>query len=72
LFLTREKKEDRKRIINQITERVNLIERAETMPPLLIFPEGTATNGKALLQFKKGAFKDLKPIKIYAFKIPYN
>jgi hypothetical protein len=30
------------------------------------------TNGKALLEFKKGAFKDLKPMKIIAFKIPYN
>jgi len=26
------------------------------MPALCIFPEGTASNGKALLTFKKGAF----------------
>ena len=48
------------------------IEKEETMPPLAVFPEGTLTNGTALLQFKKGAFKDLKPMKIIAFKIPYN
>ncbi len=49
LFLKRHKKEDKIRVIKQITERMNLIEREETMPQLSIFPEGTLTNGKALL-----------------------
>lgn len=50
------------------------------MPQLTVFPEGTVTNGRALLTFKKGAFKDLKPVKIYVTKfddahdyfIPWN
>ena len=36
----------------KITKRLNLIEKEETMPPLAIYPEGTVTNGKALIEFK--------------------
>lgn len=28
----------------------------------MIFPEGTVTNGKYLIQFKKGAFMSLNPV----------
>ena len=42
------------------------------MPPLAIFPEGTVSNGTGLLTFKKGAFKDFKPMKVLAFKVPYT
>ena len=49
MFIKRLKKKDRIRVIKQITERMNLIEKEETMPALSIFPEGTLTNGKALL-----------------------
>ena len=33
------------------------------LTPLCIFPEGTTTNGKYILKFKKGAFYALLPIK---------
>ena len=39
------------------------------MNPLCIFPEGAVTNGQSLLTFKKGAFKDFKPVKIFAIKL---
>ena len=42
------------------------------MPPIAIFPEGTVSNGKAILEFKMGPFKDFKPLKILAFKVPYT
>ena len=32
------------------------------MPPLIIFPEGCTTNGKALLRFHKGGFAGLYPV----------
>merc|ERR1712110_1089287 len=31
--------------------------------PLLVFPEGTTSNGKGLLEFRKGAFVAGKPIR---------
>ncbi len=49
MFLKRHEKKDKIRVIKQITERMNLIETEETMPMLAVFPEGTLTNGKALL-----------------------
>ena len=49
-----------------ITNRLEFIEKHETMPSLVIYPEGTATNGKQVLFFKKGPFKDFKPMKIIA------
>jgi len=72
LFIKRGEKKDRKRIIKDITDRLNLIEKEETMPPIAIFPEGTVSNGKAILEFKMGPFKDFKPLKILAFKVPYT
>jgi len=32
------------------------------IPPIVVFPEGTTTNGKYLIEFKNGAFYPLKPI----------
>lgn len=36
--------------------------------PLLIFPEGTISSGRHLLEFKKGAFDGLYPLKPYIIK----
>ena len=33
-----------------------MCKKYETMPGINIFPEGSITNGLALLEFKKGAF----------------
>ncbi|EGR34529.1 hypothetical protein IMG5_008380, partial [Ichthyophthirius multifiliis] len=34
------------------------------------FPEGTTTNGKYLISFKKGAFETFAPIKIFCLQYP--
>ena len=33
-------------------------------PPLLIFPEGTTTNGEFVINFKRGAFESLQPVQV--------
>jgi len=38
------------------------------MPPLMIYPEGIASNGTILFKFKKGSFVNHSPLKINAIK----
>jgi len=44
----------------------------EQVYPLIIFPEGTTSNGKSLLKFKLGAFNDLSPLTLVALKYTCN
>ena len=39
-------------------------------PPTLIFPEGTTTNGKCLIDFKRGAFVPAVPVLPVVLKSP--
>ena len=59
-------KEERVRSLQIIKERQLEAERG-LRPPIHIFPEGSTTNGSALLQFKKGAFASLKAVKPQCF-----
>lgn len=63
----RDSKEDRDKTMKQITEKQMKAERGETLP-LLIFPEGATTNGRSLLQFKRGAFTNERAVKPYYSK----
>lgn len=54
--------EARQRIINIIKDRQTEIEETAKYSPLIIFPEGTTTNGEHMLKFKKGAFVSEKRI----------
>lgn len=56
-------------IFKKMEERIPLV-LEKKLPPLLIYPEGTCSNGYALMNFKKGAFLHTAPIKIHALK--YN
>lgn len=70
IFIERESEENREKVVELIKERAERIHRHEDIPPLMIFPEGTVTNGRSLMSFKKGAFITGDPIKIFTLK--YN
>ena len=63
LFVKRENKEDRERIFLELEKRQKDFYEGRILTPLCLFPEGTTTNGKYILKFKRGAFYSLLPIK---------
>ncbi len=67
IFFNRDDPIERERITTMIGERCKLVEEGKMMP-LLIFPEGTTTNGRALMKFKKGVFSPMKPFFVYSMK----
>jgi len=63
LFVKRESKEDREKIFIELEKRQRDFYEGKILSPLCLFPEGTTTNGKYILRFKRGAFYNLLPIK---------
>ena len=63
LFVKRESEADRERIFSVLEQRQRDFYEGNILAPLLLFPEGTTTNGKYILKFKRGAFYNLLPIK---------
>ena len=63
LFVRRENEEDRMKIFQELEQRQKDFYDGKILSPLLLFPEGTTTNGKYILKFKRGAFYHLLPIK---------
>jgi lysophosphatidylcholine acyltransferase / lyso-PAF acetyltransferase len=68
IFVKRASKDDRDSVLDQIQNRCRLIESGKTVSPVVIFPEATTTNGRYLLDFKKGAFDQGFPVKLIALK----
>jgi lysophosphatidylcholine acyltransferase/lyso-PAF acetyltransferase len=58
ILVDRTSADSRKQVLNAILERV----KEPGWPQTLIFPEGTTTNGRALITFKKGAFVPGLPV----------
>lgn len=51
--------------LERIKERIDAYQSDSVSNyPLIIYPEGTTTNGKAIIKFKIGAFHDKAPITI--------
>lgn len=69
IFIKRKNQEDRDNASIQIEERINdFNNKKEGAYPLIIFPEGTTSNGKGLLTFKNGAFQNMSPITAFSLK----
>merc|ERR1711879_236 len=61
VFVDRGSSESRQSALNDIF--THCAEWKPKMRPMLIFPEGTTTNGEGLLPFKKGAFVAGVPVR---------
>ena len=66
-FVNRDESKDKEKVLEILKQRA---ERASQglISPLCVFPEGTVSNGRSLMKFKKGAFISDKPIKVLALK----
>ncbi|CAD8051756.1 unnamed protein product [Paramecium sonneborni] len=68
IYVDRENEESRHKCVADLAERVKQINQGQLYPPVIIFPEGTTTNGECLIPFKRGAFDPLLPVKICCLK----
>lgn len=68
LFIERQNHNARAAMFQKLATREELIEKGHRLNPLVIFPEGTTTNNRGLIDFKKGAFVSLKPVRLFALK----
>lgn len=73
LWVDRSSAEARHNIKEQIGQRVEqfLRDPASSMP-IIIYPEGTVTNGRSIISFKNGAFEPLAPVTIFCLKYECN
>lgn len=74
IFIDRKDPTDRTRVMEMMKER-GRDAKCGRYPPLLIFPEGTTTNGAVMLRFQKGIFTcgvPVQPLAIKSHFIFYN
>ncbi|KAI4366388.1 hypothetical protein MLD38_022272 [Melastoma candidum] len=73
VFVQRESKSSEfKGVAGMVTERVGEAHQNEEAPMMMLFPEGTTTNGEYLLPFKTGAFLSKAPVHPVILKYPYQ
>lgn len=68
LWLDRSDKNSRNEIFSLLKQRQSDYINKKVLSPLIVFPEGTTTNGSCILKFKLGAFDSLLPIKPMIFE----
>jgi len=62
LVLSRDSKESKLKVQEEINQRIKDTEDTDKYEPIIIFPEGGTTNGKYLIKFKRGAFVSLRSV----------
>uniref|UniRef100_UPI0037E98709 lysophospholipid acyltransferase LPCAT4 n=1 Tax=Semicossyphus pulcher TaxID=241346 RepID=UPI0037E98709 len=67
VIVSRNDPESRKRAVTELTERLT---SGGYWPQMLMFPEGTTTNGTALIRFKPGAFLVGVPVQPVLLRYP--
>ncbi|XP_039027101.1 lysophospholipid acyltransferase LPEAT1-like isoform X2 [Hibiscus syriacus] len=73
VYVQRESKSsDVKGVAGIVTDRVRNAHQNELAPMMMLFPEGTTTNGDFLLPFKTGAFLAGAPVVPVILRYPYQ
>ncbi|NP_001352256.1 Lysophospholipid acyltransferase LPEAT1 isoform 2 [Zea mays] len=73
IFVQRESKSsEAKGVSGAVAERIQEVCQDKNTPMMLLFPEGTTTNGDYLLPFKTGAFLAGAPVQPVILKYPYR
>jgi len=73
VYVQRESKSsDFKGVSGVVTERLEAAHHSKLAPMMLLFPEGTTTNGDFLLPFKTGAFLARTPVLPVILRYPYQ
>lgn len=73
VYVQRESKaSDFKGVSGVVTERIQEAHQNSHAPMMLLFPEGTTTNGDYLLPFKTGAFLAKVPVLPVVLRYPYK
>jgi 1-acyl-sn-glycerol-3-phosphate acyltransferase len=67
IFVNRDDSKNKTAVLDKLKRRADLASEGK-IHPVCVFPEGTVSNGRSLMKFKKGAFMTDKPIKIMALK----
>lgn len=68
VYLERESESSRASTIEKIEGQINAYNRdSYSFNPMIIFPEGTTSNGRSILRFKAGAFHNKSKITIVSF-----
>ncbi|PSS31357.1 Lysophospholipid acyltransferase [Actinidia chinensis var. chinensis] len=73
VYVQRESKSsDFKGVSGIITERIKEAHQNKSAPIMMLFPEGTTTNGDFILPFKTGAFLSKAPVLPVILRYPYQ
>ena len=72
IFVDRKDPQARSKAAAALKERGSAAGAAAGWPPVLIFPEGTCTNGQALISFKAGAFAIGAPVQPVVLRYPHE